>query len=75
VKDIMEREGVDVRLKSECIALAKQGDEITMTIECEGDRQVRGSHLLLAVGRRPNTDDLGFGKSGRFNGQEWLHYR
>jgi pyruvate/2-oxoglutarate dehydrogenase complex dihydrolipoamide dehydrogenase (E3) component len=64
IKEIVEREGVDVRLKSECIALAKQGDEITMTMECEGDRQVTGSHLLLAVGRRPNTDDLGLEKAG-----------
>src|SRR5260370_939456 len=65
VKDILEREGIHVHLDSKCITVGKKGDEITATIDCaDGPRQVSGSHLLLAAGRRPNTDDLGLDKAG-----------
>src|SRR6516162_4573526 len=58
IKDIVEREGVEVRLNAECISLAKRGDEIIAKVDCTaGAPEVAGSHLLLAVGRRPNTDD------------------
>ncbi|MDH3693444.1 MAG: FAD-containing oxidoreductase [Gammaproteobacteria bacterium] len=60
VKEIVENEGVNVRLNAECITVAKQGDQIAVSLSCdEKPKQVLGSHLLLAVGRRPNTDDLG----------------
>jgi hypothetical protein len=65
IKDIVEREGVEVRLNAECISLAKRGDEIVAKVDCtDGAPEVAGSHLLLAVGRRPNTDDLGLDKAG-----------
>jgi len=65
IKDIVEREGVDVRLNAECISLAKRGDEIVAKVDCTaGAPEVAGSHLLLAVGRRPNTDDLNLDKAG-----------
>jgi pyruvate/2-oxoglutarate dehydrogenase complex dihydrolipoamide dehydrogenase (E3) component len=65
IKDIVEREGVEVRLNAECISLAKCGDEIIAKVDCtDGVPEVAGSHLLLAVGRRPNTDDLGLDKAG-----------
>jgi pyruvate/2-oxoglutarate dehydrogenase complex dihydrolipoamide dehydrogenase (E3) component len=65
IRDIVEREGVDVRLNAECISLAKRGDEIVAKIDCTaGAPEVAGSHLLLAVGRQPNTDDLDLGKAG-----------
>jgi pyruvate/2-oxoglutarate dehydrogenase complex dihydrolipoamide dehydrogenase (E3) component len=65
IKDIVEREGVDVRLNAECISLVKRGDEIVAKVDCTaGAPEVAGSHLLLAVGRRPNTDDLGLDKAG-----------
>src|SRR5215831_9335356 len=65
IKDIVEREGVDVRLNAECISLAKRGDEIIAKVDCTaGAPEVAGSHLLLAVGRRPNTDDLDLDKAG-----------
>ena len=65
IKDIVEREGVEVRLNAECISLAKRGDEIVAKVDCTvGAPEVAGSHLLLAVGRRPNTDDLGLDTAG-----------
>jgi len=65
VKEILEAEGVDVRLNAECVALAKRGDGVAVTASCEpGPEEVVGSHVLLAVGRRPNTDDLGLDKAG-----------
>lgn len=60
IQQVLEREGVEFRLDSECITPEKQGDEIVVRLDCkEGSREVRGTHLLLAVGRAPNTDDLG----------------
>jgi len=65
VKEIMENEGVEVRLKAECIGFKKRGDQIAVTASCEpGPDEIMGSHVLLAVGRRPNTDDLGLDKAG-----------
>ncbi|MBV8593197.1 MAG: FAD-containing oxidoreductase, partial [Caulobacteraceae bacterium] len=65
IKDILEREGVHVRLNAECVSFAKRGDGIVARVDCaDGAPEVAGSHLLLAVGRKPNTDDLGLGKCG-----------
>jgi pyruvate/2-oxoglutarate dehydrogenase complex dihydrolipoamide dehydrogenase (E3) component len=65
VRQIVEREGITVRLNAECISLAKMGDDIAATVDCtEGAPEIIGSHLLLAVGRRPNTDDLGLDRAG-----------
>ena len=65
IKEIVEAEGVNVRLDATCIGFAKRGDEIVTRVDCAtGDREVAGSHVLLAVGRRPNTDDLGLEKAG-----------
>jgi pyruvate/2-oxoglutarate dehydrogenase complex dihydrolipoamide dehydrogenase (E3) component len=64
VAAIMENEGIELRLKAECIALAKRDSGVMVRAECEGQPEVMGSHLLLAVGRVPNTDDLGLDKAG-----------
>ena len=65
VREIVENEGVEVRLNAECIAVEKQGDQVAIKVTCDtGPEDVVGSHLLLAVGRRPNTDDLGLDKAG-----------
>lgn len=65
VKDILEAEGIVVRLNAECLALAKHGDEVRIRVDCrEGPTEVSGSHLLMAVGRQPNTDDLGVAAAG-----------
>jgi pyruvate/2-oxoglutarate dehydrogenase complex dihydrolipoamide dehydrogenase (E3) component len=65
VREIVENEGVHVRLKAMCIAFRRAGNDIAVGVDCEeGEPEVIGSHVLLAVGRRPNTDDLGLEKAG-----------
>ena len=65
VKSILENEGVDIQLDAECVSAARAGDSIVAKIDCgSGPRKVEGSHLLLAVGRQPNTEDLGLDQAG-----------
>src|SRR5271156_6394055 len=65
VSEILEREGINLRLNAKCLTVRKQGNELAVTLDCTNGRpEVSGSHLLLAVGRRPNTDDLGLDKAG-----------
>lgn len=65
VRKIIEREGIGIRLNAKCISLAKHGDRIAVGVECaEGPPQVSGTQILLAVGRNPNTDDLGLERAG-----------
>ena len=65
IKAILENEGINVRLSAECIALEKRGRKVAINVDCgSGDKTVEGSHVLLAVGRIPNTDDLGLEKAG-----------
>ena len=65
VKSILEREGIKMRLSAECIALEKRGDKVVVKVDCSsGDKTVSGSHALLAVGRVPNTADLGLENAG-----------
>jgi len=66
VQAILEREGIQVRLNATCIELGTFGNgEVGVRLDCtEGRPEMSGSHLLLAMGRTPNTDDLGLEKSG-----------
>ena len=65
VKEILEAEGVTIRLNAECIGVSRRDDQVAVNVVCdEGDPDVVGSHLLLAVGRRPNTGDLGVERAG-----------
>ena len=65
VEEILESEGVDVRLNAECVRVDTLGDQIVASVTCDdGLPDVAGSMLLLAVGRRPNTDDLGLDAAG-----------
>jgi pyruvate/2-oxoglutarate dehydrogenase complex dihydrolipoamide dehydrogenase (E3) component len=65
ITEILQNESIHIRLNAECIALEKQGDKVAVDLDCStGDKKVIGSHLLLAVGRVPNTDDLGLEKAG-----------
>jgi pyruvate/2-oxoglutarate dehydrogenase complex dihydrolipoamide dehydrogenase (E3) component len=65
VREILENEGVDIRLESECISVAQRGENVRVGMDCDtDDREVEGSHLLLATGRRPNTEDLGVEEAG-----------
>jgi len=65
VTEILKNEGVNVRLNADCISAERHGDKVVVKLDCKsGAREVTGSHLLLAVGRMPNTDDLGLDKAG-----------
>jgi len=65
VQAILEREGIQMRLNATCIALARYGEEIGAHLDCaEGAVEVSGSHVLLAMGRTPNTGDLGLERTG-----------
>ena len=66
VLDILEREGIHVRLDSECITLAEHEQGVEVGVICPEGKEPRsiGSHVLLAVGRRPNTEDLGLANAG-----------
>ena len=65
VKSILEAEGVEVRLKAECINLRARGGGVVVGLDCaDKSKEVAGSHLLLAIGRVPNTQDLGLEKAG-----------
>jgi pyruvate/2-oxoglutarate dehydrogenase complex dihydrolipoamide dehydrogenase (E3) component len=65
VAAILEREKIGVRTGAECLSVTRNGEEISVQVDCsECPGTITGSHLLLAVGRRPNTDDLALDKAG-----------
>ncbi len=65
IAGILEQEEIEVRLNSTCISIRNAGDQIAVQTTCDGaHREVTGSHLLLALGRTPNTDDLGLENTG-----------
>jgi pyruvate/2-oxoglutarate dehydrogenase complex dihydrolipoamide dehydrogenase (E3) component len=65
VREILEAEGISVRLNAACISVERRGTGVTARLDCgEQPAEATGSHLLLAAGRRPNTDDLGLEAAG-----------
>jgi pyruvate/2-oxoglutarate dehydrogenase complex dihydrolipoamide dehydrogenase (E3) component len=65
IKSFLEKEGITVRLNAECIHFEPHGNDIAAGVNCPDDGSDSiGSHVLLAVGRRPNTDDLGLDRAG-----------
>jgi pyruvate/2-oxoglutarate dehydrogenase complex dihydrolipoamide dehydrogenase (E3) component len=65
VRQIFGAEGIQIRLNAKCISLAKRDSRIAVGMECaEGPPEVVGTHVLLAVGRTPNTSDLGLERAG-----------
>jgi pyruvate/2-oxoglutarate dehydrogenase complex dihydrolipoamide dehydrogenase (E3) component len=65
IRAILEREGVNIHLGADRMGVATVGDGISVRFESDGKKlAVQGSHLLLAVGRIPNTDDLGLEEGG-----------
>lgn len=65
IETILTAEGIAVRTGAECIRFEKRGNEIATLLDCtRGEPAELGSHVLLAVGRRPNTDDLGLERAG-----------
>ncbi len=65
IQDILRAEGIELRLNAECLSVRKEADGISLGLDChDGAERERGSHLLLAVGRVPNTDELGLEAAG-----------
>jgi pyruvate/2-oxoglutarate dehydrogenase complex dihydrolipoamide dehydrogenase (E3) component len=65
VLNILAQEGVKFRLNSECITVENRDGSVAVGVSCgEDPKEILGSRLLLAVGRRPNTDDLGLDAAG-----------
>jgi pyruvate/2-oxoglutarate dehydrogenase complex dihydrolipoamide dehydrogenase (E3) component len=65
VADFFKEEGIDVRVDSKVVGVEKEGNSIAVNIELGGKvSQVVGTHVLVALGRRPNTDELGLDKAG-----------
>jgi pyruvate/2-oxoglutarate dehydrogenase complex dihydrolipoamide dehydrogenase (E3) component len=65
VADFLKEEGIDVRVGSKMVGVEKQGNSIAAKVESTGRvSQITGTHMLVATGRRPNTDDLGLDRAG-----------
>jgi len=64
VREILEKEGIHVRLNTGVKAVEPRGKQVAVKLGEQGSDAIVGSHLLIATGRRPNTDDLGLDKAG-----------
>jgi pyruvate/2-oxoglutarate dehydrogenase complex dihydrolipoamide dehydrogenase (E3) component len=64
VAGFLRKEGITVQVNAKCLRIRRDGSDIVMTVDCDGTSEVRGSHLLIATGRQPNTDDLGLDHAG-----------
>ncbi|NCF28536.1 MAG: FAD-containing oxidoreductase [Gammaproteobacteria bacterium] len=65
VKEILEDEGIEIRLNAQCLSVSGHAQGVAVQVECDsGAPEIVGSHILLAVGRRPNTHDLGLEEAG-----------
>ncbi|MBZ0276614.1 MAG: mercuric reductase, partial [Anaerolineae bacterium] len=63
--NLMEGEGIRVLLNTKTSQVQAEGEGVRVTVETGGQREdIVGSHLLVAVGRRPNSDRLGLDKAG-----------
>jgi len=65
IREVLADEGIAIRTSATCIAFRPHPDGVAVGVDCNtGEPEVIGSHVLLAVGRRPNTDDLGLDRAG-----------
>ncbi len=65
IQQVFASEGISTRLNATCIHLEHSGSGVAVGLKCdEGEPHAVGSHVLLAVGRVPNTDDLGVAAAG-----------
>jgi len=65
IQEFLRAEGIQLHLDAKCLSLRNEADGVSVGLECkEGAPLARGSHVLLAVGRVPNTDDLGLDAAG-----------
>jgi pyruvate/2-oxoglutarate dehydrogenase complex dihydrolipoamide dehydrogenase (E3) component len=63
IRGILENEGIDIVVDATDIRISKRDNGFELTPRA-GAAPIAGSHLLMAVGRRPNTDDLGLEQAG-----------
>jgi len=64
VREILDMEGIQIRLNAKCISLGNVDGGIVVGLDCaQGPPEEPGTHLLLAVGRTPNTQDLGLDRA------------
>jgi pyruvate/2-oxoglutarate dehydrogenase complex dihydrolipoamide dehydrogenase (E3) component len=65
IRTFLEAEVINVRTRAECISLTMHEGAPAVGVDCEaGPPEVVGSHILLAVGRVPNTEDLDLDRAG-----------
>jgi pyruvate/2-oxoglutarate dehydrogenase complex dihydrolipoamide dehydrogenase (E3) component len=65
IQRFLGEEGIELRLGAECLSVQKEAEGFSIGLGCkEGSPREAGTHLLLAVGRVPNTDDLGLDAAG-----------
>jgi pyruvate/2-oxoglutarate dehydrogenase complex dihydrolipoamide dehydrogenase (E3) component len=65
VHDVLVNEGITIRVNARCLRVSGDAGAIVAHVECEeGSPSIEGTHLLMAVGRQPNTDDLGLEAAG-----------
>jgi pyruvate/2-oxoglutarate dehydrogenase complex dihydrolipoamide dehydrogenase (E3) component len=65
LQQVLETEGIAFRLNAACIGFQRGSDGPEVHVDCtHGAPSVPASHVLMAVGRRPNTDDLGLDQAG-----------
>jgi pyruvate/2-oxoglutarate dehydrogenase complex dihydrolipoamide dehydrogenase (E3) component len=65
LRDMLEAEGITFRTSATCLALHHDGPSVSVTLDCQDQpATITGSHILLAIGRVPNTDDLGLDVAG-----------
>jgi pyruvate/2-oxoglutarate dehydrogenase complex dihydrolipoamide dehydrogenase (E3) component len=65
IERFLRDEGIEVRLSAECLSVQKEAQGMSIGLDCkDGAPREHGTHLLLAVGRAPNTDDLGLAAAG-----------
>jgi pyruvate/2-oxoglutarate dehydrogenase complex dihydrolipoamide dehydrogenase (E3) component len=65
IHDILAAEDIAIRLDAKCLTLESAPGGVQVSLQCaEGAPTASGTHVLLAVGRVPNTDDLGLREAG-----------
>jgi pyruvate/2-oxoglutarate dehydrogenase complex dihydrolipoamide dehydrogenase (E3) component len=64
LQQTLEKEGIRFLLKAQTTHVDRQGGQIALKVEGANPANVRGTHLLVATGRRPNTDNLGLDLAG-----------
>jgi len=65
IREILEADGVEFRFGTTVEGVEKRGDGFSMRLKgADGESSLEGSHLLIALGRRPNTEDIGLDVAG-----------